>query len=119
MKGRMNQLSHKSFTTEDTENHTKEESKNSITCDHNCSASAADLGQIASSGHPDVELWPLAANDWTIRIGFVQCALQLAASSAAAMTCLAKLTRLTCRRQHARRHNYWNVDNFFTGFQQP
>src|SRR2546423_4429219 len=95
------------------------ESKTSITCDHNCRASATDLGQIASSGHSDIELRALATNDWTIRIGFVQCAPQLAASRAAAVTGLAKLTRLAGRRQHARGNKSWSVDNFFARLKQP
>src|SRR5207247_559143 len=96
-----------------------EESKSSITRNHDGRTSTADLGQIASSRHCDVELRALASNDWTIRIGFVQCALQLAASSAAAMTCLTKLTRLTCRGQHARGNKSWSVENFFTRLKQP
>src|SRR2546427_11546687 len=95
------------------------ESKTSIPCNYNRRASATDLGQIASSGHSDIELRALATNDWTIRIGFVQCALQLAASRTAAMTCLAKLTKLAGWRQHARGNKSWSVDNFFTGLKQP
>src|SRR6266849_6837282 len=79
-----------------------EESKSSITRNHDCRTSTADLGQIASSRHCDVELRALATNDWTIRIGFVECALQLAASRAAAVTSLAKLTRHAGWGQHAR-----------------
>src|SRR6266404_5308447 len=94
------------------------ESKTSITCDHNCRASAPDLGQIASSGHSDVELRALATNDWTIRIGFVQCALQLAASRAAAVTSLAKLTRLAGRRQHVGRYKRWSVYDLLPSIEQ-
>src|SRR2546421_2689160 len=94
------------------------ESKTSITCDHNCRASATDLGQIARSGHSDFELGALATNYWTIRIGFVQCALQLAASRTAAMACLAKLTRLAGWRQHARSNKRRSVENVFTALQQ-
>src|SRR6266403_2559263 len=96
-----------------------EETNTSITCDHNCGASAANFREIASSGHSDVELRTLAANDWTIGIGFVQCALQLAASRAAAVTSLAKLTRLAGWRQHARSNKCWSVDNLFIALQQP
>src|SRR2546423_14619769 len=96
-----------------------EENKTSIPCNYNRRTSAADLGQIASSGHSDIELRALATNDWTIRIGFVQCALQLAASRAAAVTGLAKLTRLAGRRQHARGNKSWSVDNFFARLKQP
>src|SRR2546428_12912758 len=96
-----------------------EENKTSIPCNYNRRTSATDLGQIASSGHSDIELRALATNDWTIRIGFVQCALQLAASRTAAMACLAKLTRLASWRQHARSNKRRSVENVFTALQQP
>src|SRR5712692_1864086 len=115
----MSLLSDKMFTTEDTDNHKKGESKNSIACNHNCRTSAADLGQIARSGHSDVELWPLAANDWTIDIRFIQRGLQLPATSAAAAASFAKFAGLASRRQQARGNKSRSVYNFFTGVQQP
>src|SRR2546423_13601446 len=95
-----------------------EENKTSIPCNYNRRTSAADLGQIARSRHSDIELRALATNDWTIRIGFVQCALQLAASGTAAMTCLAKLAGLAGRWQHTRGNKRRSVYNLFARVQQ-
>src|SRR6267378_543658 len=95
-----------------------EENKTSIPRNYNRRTSAADLGQIARSRHSDIELRALATNDWTIRIGFIQCALQLAASRAAAVTRFVKLTRLAGRRQHAGRNKRRSVYDFFARIQQ-
>src|SRR3981081_4336830 len=99
MERRMNLLSHQIFAAKDTANH-RSTKRISITRNHNRCAGTADFWEISRGGHFEVELRTLAANDRTVDVGFVQCALQLAASRAAAMTGLAKLARLAGRRQH-------------------
>ena len=88
--------------------------KKSIPGHNGCSAGAADFREIARRRHSNIELRALAADDWAIDVRFVQRALQLAATCAAAVTRLAKFTGLTSGRQKARRYKGWSVYNLFS-----
>ena|SRR5207253_8883697 len=90
----------------------------SIACNYDSGAGAADFGKVARDSHSDVETGMLAANDRAIDIWLVQRALQSTASCTSTVASLTKLARLTSWWQHPRSDKRRSVDDFFTVVQQ-
>src|SRR2546425_3481652 len=86
---------------------------------HNyCRAGAAQLWQITSRGHFDLQTRTIATDDWTITIGFIECILERPTSGTSSVTSLSEFASLARLRQHASGNEWRSPSNFFAGGEQ-